>query len=337
MTPVSDLFRRPRRRRLGAVVACLATVLAVSGCGDDDGGAGAASGDGRAAAKVTRIDVGQLDVVTVAPLVLGVQKGFFADEGLDVRPRSIEAPATIPGVVSGDVDIAFTGPPPTLLAKSNGLTIRAAAPAAVAADKEAIVQLVVRKDSGITSLQDLAGKKVAVDGLFQLPHIALLRAARKAGADTSAWDVEETAYPAMAEALRSGKADAIVVGEPFLSEVLAAGNVAVAGIYDGFEAGTPFSLYVTSERFAAEHGDAVARFSRALAKANLYANEHEDEVRKIIPTYLEMPAAVAQKIRLPVWSDNLDAAGMEVWKAAMTEEDVLKKDVDVSELFGGGA
>jgi NitT/TauT family transport system substrate-binding protein len=323
--------RRRDRVRLAAYAAVAAMAVAgVSGCGGNGDETGTQAGT---PSKPTQVDVGYIPVTSAAPLLLGIQKGFFKQEGLDVRAKPTEAASTIPAVMSGDLDITFSNPPALLLAKSNGLPLKAIAPAAVAQpDTKAYIQLVTQKDSGIDSPADLAGKKVAVDTLFQLPHIALMRGAQTEGADPATWRFTEIPFPAMAQALKSGKVAAAFMGEPFLTQALAKGDKSILGLYTGWPAGAPFSLYVTSERFLAKNDDVAKRFARAMEKANEYTQQHEDEARRIMPTFLKMPQSVAQKIILPVWSPTLNVKGLETWEKVMTERKVLKKDVDVSSV-----
>lgn len=319
---------RHRRGTQGFVAAIAA--LSLAGCGSDS------DSESAGAAKTTKVDVAYIEVTAAAPMMLGIKKGFFKQEGLDVQPRPTEAAATIPGVVSGNVDVSFTNPPAALLGKSNGLPLKTVAGIGGADDIDPHIQLVVRKNSDIQSLADLAGKKVAVDTLFQLPHLALLRSARSKGANPDDWKTTEIPYPAMTEALTSGKADAIMVAEPFLGQMLAAGDVrSIAGLYDGWEEGTPFSIYVTTEQFLAKEPKAVEAFARAIRKSNEYATANEAELRRIIPTFLEIPAAAAKEIRVPTFTATLDTAGLQRWKTVMKDAGVLKKDVDPAELTAG--
>jgi NitT/TauT family transport system substrate-binding protein len=65
-------------------------------------------------------------------------------------------------------------------------------------------------------------------------------------------------------------------------------------------------VYVASERYIASDGDVVDRFARAMSRSVDYAAAHEQEVRDIIPTYTQIPAAAAAKIRLPTFSAEID-------------------------------
>lgn len=327
------MAERARHRRATARVAIAAAVLALAGCGGSDGdGSGASSGNGGR----TAIKVAYLDVTSTAPLVLGVKKGFFRQEGLDVTLRKTPAASLLPAVSSGQVDLTFTNPPAVLLGVSNGLPLKVVAPEAVAVpSRKAYIQLVVPGDSPIHSVSDLHGKKVAVDTLFQLPHIALIKAARTAGADPSTFKFTEIPFPAMAAALDSGRVDAAFMGEPFLSEALKSGDRSVIGMYEGWPAKTPFSMYITTSKYLDGHEKEVEAFRRAIGKSNSYAQSHQSELRHIIPTYLKTPPAVADSMILPVFSPTLNKSGLETWEKLMRDVGVLKEDVDVESVYAG--
>lgn len=59
-----------------------------------------------------------------------------------------------------------------------------------------------------------------------------------------------------------------------------------------------------SDKYIAQNGDLVERLNRAMSRSVDY--EHPDEVRRTIPTFPKIPPAVAEKIRLPVWSSKPD-------------------------------
>ena len=52
-------------------------------------GAGTDAGDEPAGEELTTIAVGVVPVVDVAPLYLGIDQGFFEEEGLDVQPATL--------------------------------------------------------------------------------------------------------------------------------------------------------------------------------------------------------------------------------------------------------
>ncbi|WP_406019719.1 ABC transporter substrate-binding protein [Nocardioides sp. NBC_00850] len=95
--------RSPARaaRRGLATALVLAMPLALSACGGE-------SAD-ESAGGATEITVGVIPIVDVAPIYLGVEKGFFKEEGLDVNLELAQGGAAIiPAVASGQYQFGFS-------------------------------------------------------------------------------------------------------------------------------------------------------------------------------------------------------------------------------------
>jgi NitT/TauT family transport system substrate-binding protein len=66
------------RFTFSTAIVCSLALAAVAGCGGDDNGGGGGGG-GTEAAKPTTIKVGTIPIADVAPLYLGIKKGFFTE------------------------------------------------------------------------------------------------------------------------------------------------------------------------------------------------------------------------------------------------------------------
>src|SRR4051812_10511227 len=110
---------------------------------------------------VAELRLGYFANVTHAQAVLGASSGEFA---VAVTPTKFSTkvfnagPSLIEALFAGEIDIGYVGPGPALSAhlKSHGEGIRVISGAAANG-----VLIVARKDSGITALADLKGKRIA--------------------------------------------------------------------------------------------------------------------------------------------------------------------------------
>jgi NitT/TauT family transport system substrate-binding protein len=116
----------------------------------------------------------------------------------------------------------------------------------------------------------------------------------------------------MPAALEGGRVDAALLTEPFLSAVLAEGGTQIDAPSVETLPSFPNGVYITSEQYLAENEDVVDRFASAMNKSLDYAQSHPEEVRRIIPTYTQVPKAAAEKLRLPAFDSELDQKGIEL-------------------------
>jgi len=97
-------------------MAALVCAVVVAACGDDDSG----GGEGEPAT----LRVGVIPIADVAPLYLGMKKGFFKQEQLTIKPQLAEGGAAItPAVLSGDFQIGFSNTLSLLIAASKDLPV----------------------------------------------------------------------------------------------------------------------------------------------------------------------------------------------------------------------
>jgi NitT/TauT family transport system substrate-binding protein len=301
--------RRQLIRTILAVGAALA--LAAAGCGDDDDSSG---GDGGSSGPTT-ITVGTLPIANAAPMYLGMEKGFFEDEGLKIKPQVGEGGAAlVPALISGDAQFAFVGVIPAITAVAQDVPVKIVTSSDDAAEteEEDWQTLVVPKGSAIKSVEDLPGKTVAVNALRGLAEVVISRSLEKQGVDYKQVKLLEVPFPEMPAALEGGRVDAALLTEPFLSAVLAEGGTQIDAPSVETLPSFPNGVYITSEQYLAENEDVVDRFASAMNKSLDYAQSHPEEVRRIIPTYTQVPKAAAEKLRLPAFDSELDQKGIEL-------------------------
>ncbi|MEU4164170.1 ABC transporter substrate-binding protein [Actinoplanes sp. NPDC026670] len=308
--------------RIPCFVTALVLAGGLAGCGG--GEPAPTTSDGLRTVRVSTIGVSG-----AAAMVLGVRQGFFREAGLDVRVVPAEAPAVIPSLLSGDAEFGFLNAPAVLLARSNGVPVVAVSNTSAnpADPAENNIQLQVAAGSPIRAPKELEGRTVAVDTLFQLPHLSILNALASAGADVTKVKFSELPFPAMADALKAGQVDAILPAEPFVTVGLAAGARDLLSGSAGQPAGVPQSVFLASEKFTTTDRAAVDGFRTALTRSCEYAQAHPDELRAILPTYTKVAADLAGRIRLPVFTTVAAPEGWQHWADVLTRQQVAKKPV----------
>lgn len=317
------------RRTAIAVAVALPVSVLTAACG----GGETASGEGP-----TTVTVATAPIADYAPLYLGVEQGFFEDQGLEVEYASGRVGTeTITAVLSGTTDFAGVALPPLLVADGQNLNVSVLSPSSVAPGEQdpSSVQLLTTPDSGFTSAADLEGATIAVNALQAQLELMTRLAVEEAGGNPDTLQFVEIPFPEMPAALQRGDVDAIAAVEPFLSSALEEGAVSIAEIDKALPEGAPVTAFFTGPQLAETDPELVDKFTAAMTESVDYAAEHPDEVRAIIPEYSEVSEEVAQKMVLPTYRSELDREGVTRTVEAMEQFGFLTERPDLDSMLRG--
>ena len=318
-------------RRSVALLLALAVPLAVACGGDDDEGAATAE-KGRPA----RLVVGVIPIAPVAPLYLGIDKGFFAAEKLEIEPRFEEGGVTVTAaVIAGEFQAGFSNTVSLLTAAEKNLPLRMLTQgvSGEATKDQAWGALLVAKGSGIRTAKDLEGRTVAVNTINNVPHMVVLRSLQKAGADWRKVKFIEIGFAEANAALEAGRVDAAWMVEPFVTNAQNAGSRVLLTPYIDTAPDLTVSTYFTSQAYIDSNPDVVERFTRAMNRSLEYAQTHPDEVRRIVTSYTEIPKEAAAKMKLPVWHEDMNVPTIELTARLSREYGFLEKEPDLGTLI----
>ena len=320
----------------GLAILMAGAALAVAGCGGDDEGGGAGGGGENTPAT---LDVGVIPIVDVAPLYLGVEKGFFEEESLTIRPHLAQGGAAIiPAVQSGDFQIGFSNVVSEVLARSQGLPIQIVTQGVQAPEnpEDDYSAVMVAEDSEIREPQDLEGKEIAVNTLKNIGDVTIKAALEKAGVDISRLRFVEVPFPDMIPTLEAGRVDGIWAIEPFLTQAREAGHRSIIANYAQLEPNLTVATYFAMQPYIEENGEVIDRFRRAMNRSLTYAQENPQEARDIVLEYTEVPRPVAQAMRLPFWSDDLNVPSIQLLTDLSERYGLVEEKPEMEELIYDG-
>lgn len=311
MKQYGQIFRPNRLpRQLAMVVPIAVTALVASACGGGGGASTVGSGGGSGSSSgLQTINVGLVPTTDTAPLYAGIQKGFFAEQGLQVQPTQVDSGGTVlTGVVQGSYDIAFIAAVPAIVAASKGLPLVAiAGNGSINTGSPGNIAIVVKKDSPINSYAGLAGKTVSVNSLGNTLDLCTRAAMSKAGADPSAAKIIELPFSQVAPSLVQGQIDAGALVDPFRTQVLGVGDLrSIGDPCQSLPDKAPVSTYIASKQTVTNKADLMQRFERAVQKSQDFLNNNPGEFAKIVPTFTKITPEVAQKILQNAFSSQID-------------------------------
>lgn len=319
------------------LVALIALVAAVA-CGgddDDDGNAKetatpaassqATSGATQAPKEMKDVTIGYIPILIDAPFFVGIEKGYFKAEGINVKLERLAGGADmLVQTAAGNFDIGAGG---------IGAAVFNAAGASIKEKKEVPFEIVAplhyekppvttpivvskaRYDSGeITKVSDLKGKKVAINARGASTEYWLDRALASGGLAYKDVTLVTVAFQDVAAALQNKSIDGAMLGEPFATQGKDQGLVTV--LSDSFVNGDmPTGVYWNRE-WAKKNPELAAGFLRAFLKAvgDLENGGWQDaSVLAILEKYTQVPADVIKRSNRP-YNDPTGKLNLESFK-----------------------
>lgn len=170
----------------------------------------------------------------------------------------------IKAMTSGDVQIGEAGSSPITAAASQGQDIKLIWILDDIADAEA---LIVRNGSGINSVKDLKGKKVATP-FVSTAHYQLMAVMKVEGVDAKGVNVMNMRPPEVAAAWERGDIDAAFIWDPVLTKIKGNGKVIATSKTIGARGFPTFDGVIVNAKWAAENEAFVVELVKALAKAD---------------------------------------------------------------------
>jgi NitT/TauT family transport system substrate-binding protein len=277
----------------------VATILAALAAAVLFGGSASSSSD----RTLATINLRTLNIANALPLDLGVQKGFFAQHGIEIQKKVLQSGNDVVlALANGDGDIGYLGYVPAMIGRVQGIKfqmISASEVEGTSADDN-WQNIMVKGSSSIRTPQDLAGKTIAVNALKGVGEVMIKAALKKLGVDPNSPKLVAIGFGAMRSALNNGQIDAFWAPEPFVSQGLNIDGdrivMAPGPVLGKF---WPIGGYGALDSWVSKNPQLAKSFHEAINESLAYAQSHPTEIRALLP-------AGTQNVRLPIWSPVVD-------------------------------
>lgn len=280
-----------------ALVGMLLTVL-LSGCGGQGKTADRAKDSKPSLVKVRYAPYTGLNGLAAR---MGKEKGFFAEEGIDVE--FVDIKDSVSGLASGDVDFADSPTTNAIVAAGRGAPVKIVASAF---RTKGPFYLISKPE--IKNIEDLRGKKIGISGFGTGLEVYTRVILQKHGLTPN--DVTFIANGSHNQAfasLESGQVDATIIHEPFvtLGETSGKAHLLARGwdYLPTFHTG----VLTASSQFISKQPELVEKMIRAYFKSQEYAKSHPDEYLDYAMQSVKIDRAVlaeALKKENVLWENN---------------------------------
>lgn len=301
---------RVSRRTVG-VLLMIVSLLILSSC---------APGPSKPPRSLKKLIIAEGTFSASAPIYVARDKGFFEQEGLDaVISRYDSGRLALEATLEGKADIGTAAVTPIARAV---LDRKRPVLVATICEIDGAVVIIARKDRGISTAEDLRGKRVGMlpgtSTEFFL-HLYLVTA----GVDPKAVTVVPLVPNDFVSALADGRIDAVSSFEPHTAELVRRlGSNAL--VLD------PPGLYrsawnvVASEESARDDQDVIVRFLRAIARANDFIASNPAEAQAITSKGTGIPVGGLRE----VWDDH-------TWTLALDQTLILALEDEARWMSAG--
>ena len=279
----------------------------------------------------TQLNIGVMSSMDYLPLAVAKEKGLFEKEGVSVTINKFySANERDAAFQSGNLDgtiLDYTG---AAIQRAGGIGLK------VTSQCDGSFVLVAAKESGVNSIQDLRGKKLAVSRNTIIDFCTDL-VLQEANIPLSEVDkVEINKIPLRLEMLRNGKIDATMLPDPFATIALGGGNKNIIDINE-------MDLRVTGIAFhdeaIAEKSAAIKSFYRAYNQAiELINSQPASAFEALLVSEIGMPQEYVASIQLPNYTQAQlpqakDLQRVEQWLKA---KNLVPADFDINTLIATG-
>ncbi len=296
--------------------------------------------------KVIRI--GWVYAMANAPVLIADKKGYFKEQGIKVELQSFTSgPRVRQGLMSGKLDLAYIGTPPVYHWYSKGLKSKI-----IAKVNYGQAAVIVRKDSGITKVSGLRGKKMAGvkigSGMDVLLRGFVLTEKSKLDPRKDL-EIRPMKPGNMGAAVENKVVDGAFVWEPFTSKYLLRGKTKLILDVNKELPQYPWYVIMAMPKALKEKREEIIKVLKAHKKAVAFLNSsptagndiiakafHLTEVKDDkgkVHTPAEMLSMARQRLG---WQSNLTAKDKEFVQRLMNYSRKLgyiKKDLSANELI----
>ena len=286
-----------------------------------------------------RLPMGYIPNVQYAPFYAAVEKGFFAENGIELKFDYSYETDGVALVGTNEIQFSLVSGEQVPIARAEGLPIVYV----MAWYEKYPIAVVAKTEQNVKIPQDLAGKRVALPGPFGANYVGLRALMGKVGLQESDIILESVGFTQV-EVLATDTSEVVVVysaNEPV--QLIAQGYdldvILVSDYVDLVSNGL-----ITNEITLAEDPELIERFVSSVMKGIQFSVENPEEAFQICLKFVEGLENADQEVQYQVLlasqelyqTDPYGYSQPEAWEnmqQVLLQMGLMKKEIDLDEAY----
>jgi NitT/TauT family transport system substrate-binding protein len=286
--------------------------------------------------KLIPLKVGFLKVAGYANIYAAQKENMFRDNGLEVTSVFFRSSAEVVAAAqAGAIDIFCAFPSAVMSANERGFDFGIIFQNEITYEKGPDTgAILVLKDSGIKTVKDLVGKKLAASARSSQATVAVDEVLRQHRVDPKQVFYLEAAYPNHFDMLRTRQVDAVASTEPFTTQIVQSGlaNVISWHYAEAFPGG-PLSGAFAKRTYIAQNRDVIERFNKAMKASIDYMMADVPRGRKLIVEFTGLDPAIVEKMVYSRYNYDVVPGKWQQIIEIMTNSKILEKPHTPDDFF----
>lgn len=318
---------KTRTIALAATLALTAATMAACGGSDKDS----------AAADSGTLRITTLGLCNEIPVFWAEKNGIFKENGLNVElVKSTGGAAALTALQSGDIDLAFTNPFSTMIARSQDIDVQwiATAYETTAVEGEGTNAMAVTEESGITEAKGLNGKTIGVNEIGGINEIITTEWLKINDADVDSVKFVALPFNELASSVSSGKIDAAQIPAQNVDPKLGLKSLEDPYVAVGDGKGLVFAGYVGTSENVDKKEKSFKAFQDSLIAANEAINSPENADAKFAlqAERCKQDAAYLKTLNENIYEARVDTEAIGRMGVMLEGQDRLSAPADIDDL-----
>ncbi len=294
-------------------------------------------------AQTTKIPIriGVIKITGITVIYAAQKLGYFAEQGLDATlTPATNGEVLLNALGAGDLDFTLAIPGTAMQARDRAgqkvvLVLQNEVAHAKGPDQGAVL---VRNDSGITSMSQLGGKTIGYLSIGNQYSATVHDVLSKHGVDPKTVREVEIPLGQMQGALEKHTVDAVAALEPFVTIINSSKQTRVLSWnYSEAVPSQPVGAFWAMEDWANKNPAIVKKFQTAVRESTQYLETHPEERTKLMEEFTGIQSNLLANLIPDLWSNKVVRGDWENMMKMMVQQNLISPKLTFAEMVPANA